>query len=59
MVTRAVTSVVTCSSHGNVLHYGLTMFVEFETLLYPRLASYMTQFQSDFKSLSTCFFKTN
>ena len=59
MVTHAVASVVTRSSHGNALYYGLTMFVEFETLLYPKLASYMTQLQSDFKSLPTWFFKIN
>ena len=39
MVTRAVTHVVTRSSDGNALHYGLTMFVEFENLLYPKAAS--------------------
>ena len=59
MVTRAVTHVVTSSSDGNALHYGLTMFVEFENLLYPKAASYMTQFQSDFTSLPTCFFQIN
>ena len=59
MVTRAVTHVVTRSSDGNALHYGLTMFVEFENLLYPKAASYMTQFQSDFTSLPTCFFQIN
>ena len=59
MVTRAVTHVVTSSSDGNALHYCLTMFVEFENLLYPKAASYMTQFQSDFTSLPTCFFQIN
>ena len=34
MVTGEVRRVVTRSSHGNALHYGLTMFVEFENLLY-------------------------
>ena len=41
-----VTHVVMGSSHGNMLHYDLTMFEEFENLLYPKVASYMTQFQS-------------
>ena len=44
MVTRAVMRVVTRSSHGNALHYGLAMFVEFAKLLYPKAASHMTQF---------------
>ena len=57
METHAVTHVVTHSSHGNALHYGLTMFVEFENLLYPKAASYMTQFQLDFRSPPTYFFQ--
>ena len=51
--------VVTHSSNSNVLHYGITMFVEFENLLYPKAASYMTQFQSGFTSRPTCFFQIN
>ena len=51
MVTGTVTRVVTCSSHGNALHYGPTMFVEFENLSNPTVASYMTQFKWDFTSL--------
>ena len=47
MVTRTVTR----SSQGNALHYGPTMFVEFENLSYSKVASYMTQFKSDFTSL--------
>ena len=47
MVTRAVMR----SSHGNALHYTPTMFVEFENLSYPKVASYMTQFKWDFTSL--------
>ena len=54
---REVTRVVTRSSHGNALHYGLTMFVEFENLLYPEVASYMAQFQSDFTRPPNCFFE--
>ena len=30
-----ITRVVTRSSYGNALHYGLSMFVEFEKFLYP------------------------
>ena len=59
MVTREVTRVVTRSNHGNALHYGLTMFVELENLLYPEVASYVTQFQSEFTSLPNCFFQIN
>ena len=44
MVMCAVMHVVTRSSRGNALHYGLTMFVEFAKLLYPKAASHMTQF---------------
>ena len=55
MVTRAVTR----SSHGNALHYGLIMFVEFENLSYPKVVSNMTQFQSHFTSLPTCSFQIN
>ena len=43
-----VTRVVTRSSHGNALDYGVTMFMEFENLLYPKEVLYMTQFQLDF-----------
>ena len=59
MVTRVVTRVVTRSNHGNALHYGLTMFVEFENVLYLKVTSYMTQFQSDFTSFPKCFFQIN
>ena len=59
MVTHVVTRVVTHSSNSNVLQYGITMFVEFENLLYPKAASYMTQFQSGFTSRPTCFFQIN
>ena len=48
-----VTRVVMRLSHGNTLHYGQIMLVEFENLLYSKVASYMTQFQSDFPSLPT------
>ena len=51
MVTGTVTRVVTRSSHGNALHYGPTMFVEFENLSNPKVASHMTQFKWDFTSL--------
>ena len=54
-----VTRVVTRSSHGNALHYGPTMFVEFENLSNPKVASYMTQFKWDFTSLPSCLFQTN
>ena len=57
MVTHVVMHVVMRSSHGNMLHYGLIMFVEFENLLYPKVALYRTQFQSNFASLPTCFFQ--
>ena len=59
MVTGTVTRVVTRSSHGNALHYGPTMFMEFENLSNPKVASYMTQFKWDFTSLPTCLFQTN
>ena len=59
MVTHAVTRVVTRSSHGNVLYYDLTIFVEFDNLLYLKVTSYMTQFQSDFTSLPIYFFQIN
>ena len=39
MVTRVVTGVVTCLSFGNALHYGLSMFVEFEKLPYSSVIS--------------------
>ena len=51
MVTRTVTRVVTRSSHGNALHYDPTMFVKFQNLSYPKVASYMTPFKCDFTSL--------
>ena len=57
MVTGEVRRVVTRSSHGNALHYGLTMFVEFENLLYLKKTSYMTQLQPDLTSLLTCSFQ--
>ena len=56
---QANLSMVTRSSHGNPLHYGPTTSVEFENLLYPKVASYKTQIQSDFTSLPTCFFQIN
>ena len=59
MVMHAVMRVVTHSSNSNVLHYGITMFVKFENLLYPKAASYMAQFQSGFTSPLTCFFQIN
>ena len=59
MVMGTATRVVTRSSHGNALHYGPTMFVEFENLSNPKVASYMTQFKWDFTSLPTCLFQTN
>ena len=52
-----ITRVVTRSSNGNVLYYGLTMIVEFKNLVYPKVISHMTQFQSDFRSLPTFFFQ--
>ena len=55
----SVMRVVTRLSHSNALHYDLTMFVGFENLLYPKIASNMTQFQSDFTCLPTCFFQIN
>ena len=39
MVTRAVTRVVTHSSYGKALHYGLSMFIEFEKLPYSSVIS--------------------
>ena len=59
MVTRAVTRVATRSSYGKALNYDPTMFVEFENSSYSKVASYMTQFQSDFTSLPNCFFQIN
>ena len=50
---------VTRSNHGNALHFDPTMFVEFENLSYPKVVSYMTQFKSDFTSLSTFLFQIN
>ena len=35
MVTRMVTRAVRRSSYGKVLHYGMSMFAEFEKLPYP------------------------
>ena len=35
MATRVVMRVVTRSGYGNVLHYGLSMFVRFKKLPYP------------------------
>ena len=55
MITRAVMRVVTYSSHFDALRYGLTILVKFENFLYPKVASYMTQFQPDFTSPPTCF----
>ena len=34
-IKYTVTRVVRCSSYGNALHYGLSMFVEIEKLSYP------------------------
>ena len=39
-----VTRVVTCSSHGNAFHYGLSMFAEFEKLPYPYVISILAGF---------------
>ena len=35
MVTRVVMRVVKRSGYGNVLHYGLSMFVRLKKLSYP------------------------
>ena len=56
IVTRAVTHMLTHSSQCNTFHYGPT---NHENLSYPKVASYMTQFQSDFTRLPTCFFQIN
>ena len=49
--------VVTRSSHGNVLHYGQTMFVEFENFSYPKVASYMTNLSQISQAFRLAFFK--
>ena len=46
MVTRVVTLAVRCLSYDNVLHYGLSMFVEFKTLPYPLLISISVRFHN-------------
>ena len=52
-----VTRVVRGSSHDNALDYGVTMFMEFENLLYPKEALYLTQFQLDFTNFPLVSFK--
>ena len=47
VVTRAVTR----SSYGNVLHYGLSMFAEFEKLPYPSVISISVRFPKPSKLL--------
>ena len=36
--------VITCSSYGNSLHYGLSMFAEFEKFPYPSVISISDRF---------------
>ena len=52
-----VTLVVTRSSHDNALDSVVTMFMEFENLLYPKEALYLTQFQLDFTNFPLVSFK--
>ena len=52
-----VTRVVTRSSHDNALDSVVTMFMEFENLLYPKEALYLTQFQLDFTNFALVSFK--
>ena len=46
-----VTRVVTRSSYGNALHYGLFMFTEFEKLPYPSVISISARFHKSFHLL--------
>ena len=43
-VTLVATRVVTHSSYGNALHYGLSMFAEFRKLPYPSVTSVSARF---------------
>ena len=43
-VMCVVARVVTRSSYGNALHYGLSMFVDFQKLSYPSVISISVRF---------------
>ena len=56
-VTYAVRHVIKHTCYGKRLYHGIKVFIKFRNLPHPLVTFYITQFQSDFTSLLTCFFR--